>query len=170
MSGPFGKILHKKCCCGDICESCCNGEYPTSDLTLTFTLLNATPRCACLDGFTMTLTYLGVVRNELGECEVKWEGRANRPCPAANEFLATFICRSTLDSGDSISELQVSLDDGEGTPQTDYLNGAFDYYDSACDPFMYCIRSNGAFPAGTQECGDGTVDDDAPQLELCVTL
>jgi len=158
-----------ECCC-DVCQSCCGDAFPRTSLFLTFTMLNATARCACLDGLVIELEYQGVTQNELGECEVSWEGRAARPCPNGLEFNAIFFCRSSLDSGDSISELQVYLDTGPSTAQTDYIAGTFDYYDSSCDPFMYCIRSNAGFPFATdQECGDGSVDDDAPEFELCVT-
>lgn len=163
----------KECTCvvEEPCLSCCNGTYSTASRYLTFTLLNATPRCACLDGFVMELTYVGVIRNELGECEVRWEGRAARPCPAGLQFNAIFICRDSLDNTPPSSELEVYLDNGEGTAQTDFFQGAFDYYSSACDPFSYCVRSvNGNWLADVGECGDASVDETEPELELCVTL
>jgi hypothetical protein len=118
------------------------------------------------------LVFQGVVRNSLGECEVRWEGREARPCPITGlEFNPFFICRSSLDGSAGTSELQIYADAGVGTDQDDWMAGAFDYYSSDCDPFTYCMRSNAGFPFANdiQECGDGTVDDDAPQLELCVT-
>lgn len=170
MGQIFGKIHNKQCCCDDVCASCCGGVYPTTSLFATFTLLNATPRCACLDGLSVELVFQGVIVNDLGECEVRWEGREARPCPNGLEFNIFFICRSSINGSAGSSELQIYLDSGPGTTQSDYINGTFDYYSSDCDPFEFCIRSNAGFPFELdQECGDGTVDDDAPQIEVCVT-
>jgi hypothetical protein len=168
MSGT-GWWWKKKCCC-ETCATCCNGVYPETSLFATFTMLNSTPRCACMDGLVVELEFMGIIINELDECEVKWEGREARPCPNGLEFNVIFICRSNLNTGEGTSEIQIYVDTGPSTSQTDYINGTFDFYSADCDPFMFCIRSNGGFPfSAEQECGDGTVDDDAPLFEVCVT-
>jgi len=164
MGIAFGKIHKKNCCCNDDCATCCSNTFPRASLFATFTLLNITPRCECLDGLVIELAYMGIIINDLDECEVKWEGTGARPCPEGLNFTLTFICRHDLNSGDGSSDFEILIDGN------DWIQGTFDFYSADCDPFSYCIRSNAGFPFETdQECGDGTVDDDAPQIEICLT-
>jgi hypothetical protein len=50
MSGPFGKIVHKTCCCDTACPGCCVPAYSdNTPLDIPFEI--SAPACAELDGF-----------------------------------------------------------------------------------------------------------------------
>ena len=116
--------------------------------------------CACLDGLVIELAFLGIIQNDLGECEIKWEGTGAYPCPGNGTMTVTFICRHDLNSGDGSSDLEILLGG------SDWLLGEFAFYSSDCDPFSYCIRSEFG---SARDCGDASVDEDQPQIEICLT-
>ena len=67
MGGPFGKIVHKQCCCGGICPGCCMpvDEYGNA-VEIPFEV--DAPGCA-LDGFTGVFDPLAV-GGESGPCGI----------------------------------------------------------------------------------------------------
>ena len=165
--GTIITVTCKECTCVEEtpCISCCGGNYPQTTLYATFTLLNVTPMCACLDGLVITLTYQGFITNDLDECEAFWSGRASTGCPLYAQLLVNFICAGSIDGVDG-ARLEISSDTGPGTPGSDFINGDFSYYFSDCDPFEYCIRSN---PGWARDCGDASVDEDEPEIEVCIS-
>lgn len=96
MSGLFGKIHNKTCCCGDSGNTCCEGiEMPTT-LYCTIDVVGASPGggCSCLPK-TITMTFNGSSMNPawVGSLDnVPGNGSWCDNLPPGNDFKVRFFC------------------------------------------------------------------------------
>lgn len=149
-------------CDSPVCDNCCQGEHPTSSVTVTAEAQDSNPRCQCWDGFTVNLQYVGSVNNYLGECEAEYVGYATSPCPDAITLRFRLLCGSVTDF--EIQDYSIP-----GAPG-DYWDTPLTADGVSCDPLEFCWLTGGQPGSGTQQCDDATVDEDEAQIRFCITL